>query len=113
MGNGKEDLTGPGAGCTFSGSYGEVTFTVQRPEQRLDIAAEVETLKASFAGATVREIAGLGTSAYLLEIGDSGAQVHVIRGEHDYLMVSVPGFGNAERVAEIAEALARKALARI
>jgi hypothetical protein len=49
----------------------------------------------------------------LLEIGDSGAQVHVIRGEHDYLMVSVLGLGNAARVAEIAEALASKALARI
>jgi hypothetical protein len=86
-----EDLTGPDAACNHAGSYGEVTISMRPAAQSLGMAAEVETLKVGLAATAVREVAGLGTSTYLLDFRDSGAQVHVIRGEHDHL-TSVRGF---------------------
>ena len=43
----------------------------------------------------------------------AGTQLHFIRGDRDYLMVSILGFGDAGAVSAAAEEIARAALARL
>ncbi len=99
--------------CDYSGEGGQVSVTVAHVKQKLDACAELQALKTDFPDATIRELAGLGARAFFLDLPGAGTQLHVLRGEHDYLMVSVLGFGAAERVSAAAEKMARRALARM
>jgi hypothetical protein len=62
---------------------------------------------------SARVIAGLGSTAFFLDIAGAGTQLHAIRDDRDYVMVSILGFGDAPAVSGAAERLARAALGRI
>ena len=111
--NGKESRTDSGTMCSYTGAGGEVTVVLQHAAAKLDIPEEIKNLKASFPNATMREAPGIGKRAVFLDMPDVGTQLHVIRGDYDYLMISVLGFGDATRVSPAIEKIARKALARL
>jgi hypothetical protein len=111
--NGKESRTDEGSVCSYVGAGGEVTILLQHAAAKLDVPEELRNLKASFPNATMREAPGIGRRAVFLDMPDIGTQLHVIRGDYDYLMISVLGFGDATRVAPAAEKIARKALDRL
>jgi hypothetical protein len=48
-----------------------------------------------------------------LDIADAGTQLHVIREDREYVMVSILGFGGAGQVSAAAERLAKIALGRL
>ncbi len=98
--------------CDYAAGNGQVTVTLQRLAAKLDLPFEMKGLKAVAPKGRVREAAGMGTVAFFLDIPGAGTQLHVLRGERDYVMVSVLGFGEPEEVAAAAEAMARNALAR-
>ncbi|HVX66694.1 MAG TPA: hypothetical protein VHA11_08840 [Bryobacteraceae bacterium] len=104
----------PGAStCDYAGEGGQVSITVGHTQEFLDVAAEIDALKADLPQAQLREVKGIGTRAFFVDIPGAGTQLHVVRGQHDYLMVSVLGFGTAGQVSAAAEKLARRALARL
>jgi hypothetical protein len=107
---GQEASTGSQSTCDYSAGNAQVSVTIQRLREGVDISLEIEALKGALPGATVRRIGG---TSFLLEIPGAGAQLHVIRGERDYVMVSILGLGDAAVVAPAAERLAGTALARL
>jgi hypothetical protein len=111
--DGKEQTDATESTCDYTGVYGQVTVTIQRLPARPDIAAEIDSLKRSIPGSAVRDAEGLGSRAFFLDIAGAGTQLHVIRGEKDYLLISVLGFGEAAQVSAAAERIARKALDRM
>jgi hypothetical protein len=113
LSNGKESRTDTGTVCNYVGAGGEVTVMLQHASSRLDVPEEIRNLQASFPNATMREAPGLGKRAVFLDMPDIGTQLHVIRSDYDYLMISVLGFGDATRVAPAVEKIARKALDRL
>ncbi len=112
VGNGKEEADGGNSSCDYAGGKGQVTITIQRLKSKPDMTAELASLKAAIPDARVREVGGLGPVAFFLDIADYGTQLHVIRGDRDYVLVSVLGFGDAEQVSAAAERMARQALQR-
>jgi hypothetical protein len=102
-----------GAECDFSAGEGQIAISVQHLTEDLTLPAEIVNLTAALPGSRVREITVSGVQAFLLDLGDAGAQLHVIRGRRDYLMISVLGLGCSEKVVAAAEALAKKALSRM
>ncbi len=113
VGRGREETAGMESSCDYAAGNGQVTVTLQRLAAKLDLPFEMRSLKAVAPEGRVREAAGVGTLAFFLDIPGAGTQLHVLRGEREYLMVSVLGFGEAEHVAAAAEAMARKALGRM
>jgi hypothetical protein len=111
--NGKESRTDAGSVCNYVGAGGEVTVLLQHAAAKLDVPEEIRNLQASFPNATMREAPGIGKRAVFLDMPDIGTQLHVIRGDYDYLMISVLGFGDATRVGPAVEKIARKALDRL
>ena len=113
VGKGREETAGPESSCDYPAGTGQVTVTLRRLAAKLDLPFEMKSLKAAVPEGRVRAVPGVATLAFFLEIPGAGTQLHVLRGERDYLMVSVLGFGNSGEAAAAAEALARKALARM
>jgi len=111
--NGQESRTDTGTSCNYVGAGGEVTVLVQHASVKLNIPEEIRNLKESFPNAKMREAPGIGKRAVFLDLPDIGTQLHVIRNDHDYLMISVLGFGDPARVAPAVEKIARKALDRL
>jgi hypothetical protein len=109
---GKEEPEGAGSTCHYSGGKGMVTVTVQRLTAKLNMAFEIASLKDEIPESRVREVAGIGTAAFFLDIADYGTQLHVVRGETEYLLVSVLGFGDAPQVSAAAEMMVRRGLER-
>lgn len=99
--------------CDYSADGGQVSVTLAHSREKLDVAMEIEALKANLPQAKMREVTGIGMRAFFLDIPGAGTQLHVVRGQHDYLMVSVLGFGVAEQVSAAAEKMARRALERL
>ena len=99
--------------CDYAGGNGQVTIRIQRLAEKLNLASEIASLKDSFPGARLREVGGIGTRAFFLDIADVGTQLHVLRGDRGYLLVSVLGFGEARQVSAAAEKIARQALDRL
>jgi hypothetical protein len=110
---GEESKEGPQSTCDYAGGRGQVTITVQHLTAKLDMRAEIASLQASIPEGTVREAAGVAASAFFLDIPGAGTQLYVIRGDTDFVLISVLGFGDATQVSAAAETLARKALGRI
>ena len=98
--------------CDYDGGSGQVTVTVQRLAAPLDLRAEVASLKVGIPEGSLREAPGIPARAFFLDIPGAGTQLYVIRGDTDFILVSVLGFGEATQVSAAAESLARKALAR-
>jgi hypothetical protein len=98
--------------CDYAGGSGQVTIAFERLSAPLDLRAEVASLKAAIPEGTLREAPGISARAFFLDIPGAGTQLYVIRGETDFVLISVLGFGEPAQVSAAAEALARKALAR-
>jgi hypothetical protein len=96
--------------CEYLGDGGRVTIRFGRSREVLDARSEFAALKKAFPGARVRDLNGAGVAGIVLDLDDSGTQVFAVAGEHEYLMVSVLGFGEPARVSGVAEGLARGAL---
>jgi hypothetical protein len=110
---GEEETDGSASTCGYARRRGRVSVTLQRLQGKLDLEAEMASLKASVPGATIREAPGLGTRAFFLDIPGAGTQLYVIRGDSDFLMISVLGFGEAAQTWPAADAMARAALGRL
>jgi hypothetical protein len=110
---GEERADGSETSCDFSSGGGQVTVTLHRLAAKLDLGAELANLKAAFPEARLRTEAGIGTQAYFLDIDEAGTQLHVLRGEAEYLLVSILGFGEPGDVAPSARSIARLALTRL
>jgi hypothetical protein len=113
FGPGRETASGPQSTCDYTAGNALVSVTIQRLTAKPDIPVEIEALKRELPGSTVRTAAAFGAAAFFLEIAGAGAQLHVIHGERDYLMVSILGLGDAPAVTPAAERLARTALSRL
>jgi len=112
IGNGKEHKDRATSSCQYDGADGQVTVSIYRSLVRLNLSAEIKQLQKSIPEAKIRDVQGLGTRAFFMDMGGIGTQLHVIRGDYDYVLVSVLGFGGASEVSGAAEALARRALDR-
>jgi hypothetical protein len=113
FGPGQQESHGNESTCDYGAGNGQVSITIQRLNAKVDIATEVESLKASIPESTVRITSGLATTAFFLDIARAGTQLHAIRDDRDYVMVSILGFGDAAAVSKAAERLMRAALGRI
>jgi hypothetical protein len=113
FGRGQEETHGADSTCDYGAGNGQVSITIQRLNAKLDIPAEIESLKQTIPESTVRMTSGLGSTAFYLDIAGAGTQLHVIRGDRDYVMVSILGFGDATAVSAAAERVAPAALGRI
>jgi hypothetical protein len=111
--HGREELQDARSTCDFTGRQGLVTITMQRSSVRLDLSRELTSLKAALPGAHISESRVINGIAYYVDIPGAGAQLHIVRDERDYVMVSVLGFGSASEVHDAAKKLALKALARL
>ena len=113
FGPGHEESRGGESTCDYGAGNGQVSITIQRLRVKLDIPAEIESLKKSIEDSSVRMASGLGSAAFYLDIAGAGTQLHVVREDRDYVMVSILGFGDAPQVSAAAERIARAALGRI
>lgn len=110
---GEEQTDGTASTCDYTGRRGQVTITVQRLTAELDLATEIESLERTIPESSVRYAPGFRGTAFFLDIAGAGTQLHIVRGDRNYLLVSVLGFGEAARVSRAAERMARKALGRL
>lgn len=113
VGKGREETAGRESSCDYAAGGGQVTVMVQRLAAKLDLPYEMKALEAAVPEGRVREAPGLAARAFYLDIPGAGTQLHVLRGERLYLMVSILGFGEAGEVSAAAETLARRALGRV
>jgi hypothetical protein len=113
FGPGHEESRGGGSTCDYGAGNGQVSITIQRLSTKVDIPAEIESLKKSIEDSSVRMVPGLGSAAFYLDIAGAGTQLHVVREDRAYVMVSILGFGDAPHVSTAAERIARAALGRI
>ena len=113
FGRGQEESHGAESTCDYGVGNGQVSITVLRLKGKLDIPTEIESLKRSIEESSVRMTSGLGGTAFFPDIAGAGTQLHVIRDNRDYVMVSILGFGDAAAVSAAAERVARGALERI
>ena len=112
VGNGKERKSNGTWSCEYEAADGQVTITIYHSQAKLNLPAEIKNLRKAIPQAKIREVAGLGTRAFFMDMAAIGTQLHVICGEYDYLLVSVLGFGDANQVSSAAEKMARQALDR-
>ena len=110
---GEEATTGAESTCDYGSGNGQVSITIQRLPAKLNLPAEIESLKKTIEDSSVRMVPGLGSEAFYLDIRGAGTQLHVIRGDRDYIMVSILGLGDAAAVSAAAEQVARTVLDRI
>ncbi len=99
--------------CEYMGDGGRVTIRYGRSREALDARSEFAALRKAFPEARARDLSGVSAPGIVLDMEDSGTQVFAVAGEHEYLMVSILGFGEARRVSELAERLARGALGAV
>ncbi len=112
VGKGEAQKDGASSTCDYEGEDGQVSVTVQRIDKALDIRSEIESLKASVPGSSVREAEGIGALAFFLDIPEGGTQLFVIR-ENDFVMISLLGFGAPEKVSPAAREMAQKVFGRL
>ena len=113
FGPGHEESRAGESTCDYGAGNGQVSITIQRLNVKLDIPAEIESLKKNIEDSSVRMVSGLDIAALYLDIAGAGTQLHVVREDRDYVMVSILGFGDAPQVSAAAERIARAALGRI
>jgi len=90
-----------------------VAIKMQHSARKLDVQAEMLTLRKAFPEARMRDAAGLGTAAFFLDLPGIGTQLFVIRGDHDFLLVSVMGLGEAKKISNPTRQIAKLALDRL
>jgi hypothetical protein len=96
--------------CEYLAEGGRITIRSGHSTQPLSAKFEFSALKQAFPDARAREVSSIGAPALVLDLPDSGTQVFALTGEHDYLMVSILGFGDSSHISQTAERLARAAL---
>ena len=104
-----------GAACQFvarDGSEAQVIVSRQQLPARLNLEEEAKNLSLAVPGSSVRAVEGLGSTAWLLDLGPAGVQLHILRGDSEYLMVSVLGFGDSALVTSPAQSIATRLLTR-
>jgi hypothetical protein len=112
LSNGKEHKDRATSSCQYDSADGQVTVAIYHSLVKLNLSAEIKQLQKSIPDATIRDVQGIGTRAFFMDMGGIGTQLHVIRGDYDYVLVSVLGFGGASQVSGAAEIIARRALDR-
>ena len=110
---GRESADGPQSTCDYAAGTGQVSVAVQRLAARLNMAAEIESLKKAIPEAAVRDAPDLGARAFFLDIPGAGTQLYLIREDRDFVLISILGFGGPAQVSAPAAAMARKALGRL
>ena len=90
-----------------------VAIRMQHSIPKLDVRAEMLTLRKAFPAARMRDAAGFTNPAFFLDLPGIGTQLFVIRGQHDFLLVSVMGLGEAKKVSNGARQVAIRALNRL
>ncbi len=109
---GRETNAGGRSVCDYSSGAAQVSITLQHLRTKVNVAAEIQAMKASIPDSIVRPAPGIGTAAFFLDIAEAGTQLHVIRDDRDYVLVSILGFGDAQHVSTAAEKIARKIIDR-
>jgi hypothetical protein len=110
--NGWEHNEGVESTCDYSNGTGQITVTIRRKKIEHDVPAELAKYRLENPQMDMREIGGLGGFAYFRDMAQFGGQLNVFRGDEDYLLISVLGFGDSQKALAAAEELARKALDR-
>jgi hypothetical protein len=106
--------TGDASSCEYSALDQQVVaIKLHHSTHKIDVQAEMLTLRKAFPDARMRDATGFANPAFFLDHPGIGTQLFVIRGEHDFLLVSVMGLGEAKRVAPGAKQIAKKALERL
>ena len=108
---GNEETHGTDSTCDYGSGNGQVSITLQRLRAPLDIAVEVASLKKEIEDSSVRMVPEFG--GFYLDIAGAGTQLHAIRADREYVMISILGFGGAEKVSDAAARLAKIALGRM
>ena len=110
---GQEAVHGADSTCDYAAGNGQVSIALQRMTGPVNLTLEIASLKATFEGSSVRMAPEFGAAAFYLDLPGAGTQLHVLREDGEYLMISVLGFGDAAQVSAAARGLAKQALARI
>jgi hypothetical protein len=113
FGHGQEDTRGSESTCDYGTGNGQVSIVIMRLNEKLDLRAEIASIQRTVENAKVRMAPEFGTTAFFLDIDGAGTQLHVVRGERDYVMVSILGFGEAPTVSAAATRVAKAALGRL
>jgi len=108
---GNEETRGADSTCDYASGNGQVSITLQRLRAPVDLAVEIASLKKEVEDASVRLAPEFG--GFFLDIVRAGTQLHAIRGDREYVMISILGFGDAAQVSPAAERLAKIALGRL
>jgi hypothetical protein len=112
VGPGREATSVRESTCDYATDRAQVSVTVQRLNQDVDVYAEMAALVREIEGSSTRPASNMGEHAFFLDITGAGTQLHVIRGR-DYLLISILGFGEGRQLSGAAETLARAALRRM
>ncbi len=99
--------------CDYTEGDGGITIALLHSTDKLDAEVEVAYLRKLLPEGAVRDANGFGARAYFVDIPNAGTQFYVLRGDHDYLMISILGFGGPAQVSAAAIRIARKALDRL
>jgi hypothetical protein len=105
-----QSASGPQSTCDYASGSAQVSVTIQQLAAPLDFASEIAALQRELPGSSARI---LDDASFLLEIPGAGAQLHIVRGGRQYVMVSILGLGDAGVVGPAARRLVRTALARL
>ncbi len=106
--------SGDASSCEYAALDQQVVaIKMQHSIAPLDVRAEMLTLRKAFPEARMRDAKGFSGPAFFLDLPGVGTQLFVIRGGHDFLLVSVMGLGEAKKVAPAAMQVAKIALDRL
>ena len=108
---GTEETRGADSTCDYASGNGLVSITLQRLRAPVDLTLEIASLKKEVEDSSVRLAPEFG--GFFLDIAGAGTQLHVIRENREYVMISILGFGDAAQVSAATERLAKIALGRI
>ena len=72
FGRGQEESRGGESTCDYGAGKGQVSITIQRLNEKVDVGAEIESLKKSIPDSSVRMISVLGGVAFFLDIAGRG-----------------------------------------
>ena len=94
--------------CEFTTAGGLVVISIQRLPAELNLEEQIAAVKSAIPDGVLHRVAGLGQTAFLLDIPGTGTQLHVIEANRRYVMVSVFGYGVGSGPADMAEKLYRR-----
>ncbi len=107
---GSEVTSAGDSSCSYSAGGVTVSIEIQRLDAPLDLPTELEQLRATFPGARLRRVPGVGAMAFAMEIPGAGTQVHVLPSEREYGLVSVLGLEDGHAGADAATGIAQAVL---